>query len=85
MFTSVLVANRGEIAVRIISTLHRLGIGSVAVMSEADRDSVHARLADESVLIGPADARSSYLSIERIVAAAVATGAQAIHPGYGFL
>ena len=85
MFSTVLVANRGEIAVRIIGTLRRLGIRSIAVMSEADRTAVHARCADEAVLIGPAEARLSYLAMEQVVAAALATGAEAIHPGYGFL
>jgi acetyl-CoA/propionyl-CoA carboxylase biotin carboxyl carrier protein len=85
MFATVLVANRGEIAVRIIRTLHRLGIRSVAIFSEADSRALHVAMADKAVLIGPADARSSYLSLEKVMAAAIDSGAQAIHPGYGFL
>jgi acetyl-CoA/propionyl-CoA carboxylase biotin carboxyl carrier protein len=84
-FGTVLVANRGEIAVRIMSTLRRLGITSVAVHSDADADAPHVRAADRAIRIGPAPARESYLSIERIIAAAIRTGAAAIHPGYGFL
>ncbi len=85
MFEKILIANRGEIACRVIKTARRMGIKTVAVYSEADANARHVRLADEAVLIGPAAARESYLVIERIIAAAKATGAQAIHPGYGFL
>ena len=85
MFTKVLVANRGEIAVRIMRTLHEMNIASVAVFSEADRNAQHVAVADEAVLIGPAEAVRSYLDISRVIQAAVRTGAQAIHPGYGFL
>jgi acetyl-CoA/propionyl-CoA carboxylase biotin carboxyl carrier protein len=85
MFQSVLIANRGEIAVRIIRTLAKLGVRSVAVYSDADDDARHVLEADTAVRIGPAAARDSYLSIPRIIAAAQETGAQAIHPGYGFL
>jgi 3-methylcrotonyl-CoA carboxylase alpha subunit len=85
MFTKILIANRGEIACRVIKTASRIGIRSVAVFSEADANARHGRLADEAVLIGPPAARESYLNIERILEAARKTGAQAIHPGYGFL
>ena len=85
MFTKILIANRGEIACRIIKTAKKMGIATVAVYSEADRDALHVELADESVLIGPAPSRESYLVADKIIAAAKQTGAQAIHPGYGFL
>ncbi len=83
--TRLLIANRGEIAVRIARTARRLGIGSVAVFSEADRGACHVRLADQAVPIGPAAAAQSYLSVERILTAAAQSGADAVHPGYGFL
>ena len=83
--SSLLIANRGEIAVRIIRTARRLGMRTVAVHSDADRDALHVRLADEAVAIGPAPAAQSYLRGERIIEAALARGVQAIHPGYGFL
>jgi acetyl-CoA/propionyl-CoA carboxylase biotin carboxyl carrier protein len=85
MFETVLVANRGEIAVRIMRTLRRLGIRSVAVYSDADAGARHVAAADVAVRIGPAPARESYLSVDAVVGAALASGAQAIHPGYGFL
>src|SRR5512140_2101839 len=85
MFKKILIANRGEIAVRVIRACKEMGIATVAVFSEADRRAPHVRLADEAVLIGPPPAKQSYLSIERIIQAARETGAQAIHPGYGFL
>jgi propionyl-CoA carboxylase alpha chain len=85
MFTKILIANRGEIACRIIKTAKKMGIATVAVYSEADRDALHVELADESVLIGAAPSRESYLVVDKIIAAAKQTGAQAIHPGYGFL
>jgi acetyl-CoA carboxylase, biotin carboxylase subunit len=85
LFKKVLIANRGEIALRIVRACHELGIATVAVYSEADRESLHVRFADEDVCIGPAPASESYLNIPRIIAAAEVTGAEAIHPGYGFL
>ena len=85
MFAKVLIANRGEIALRIIRACHELGVEAVAVFSEADRDSLHVRFADEAVCIGPPSVTESYLNIPRIIAAAEITGADAIHPGYGLL
>lgn len=85
MFSKILIANRGEIAIRIIRALSEMGIKSVAVYSEADKNSLHRFLADESICIGPGDASDSYLRADRIISAAILTGAKAIHPGYGFL
>jgi acetyl-CoA carboxylase biotin carboxylase subunit len=85
VFKKVLVANRGEIALRVIRACKELDIETVAIYSEADRESLHVRFADDDVCIGPAPARESYLRIARIIAAAEITGADAIHPGYGFL
>ncbi|MGE5649509.1 MAG: acetyl-CoA carboxylase biotin carboxylase subunit [Bacillota bacterium] len=85
MFTKILIANRGEIACRVAATAHRLGVKSVAVYSEADANAKHVAVCDEAVLIGPAPAKESYLRADKIIEVALATGAQAIHPGYGFL
>ncbi len=85
MFTKILVANRGEIAVRIIRACREMGIKTVAVYSEADRDSLHTLLADEAICIGPAPSDKSYLNMERIISATVAMKAEAVHPGFGFL
>ena len=85
MFTKILIANRGEIACRIIATAKKMGIATVAVYSEADSEARHVQMADEAVLLGPAPSRESYLVADKIIAAAKQTGAQAIHPGYGFL
>ena len=85
MFTKILIANRGEIACRVIKAARKMGIATVAVYSEADREALHVQLADEAVCIGPAPSRESYLVMDKIIAACKQTGAQAVHPGYGFL
>ncbi|WP_163194000.1 acetyl-CoA carboxylase biotin carboxylase subunit [Clostridium thermarum] len=85
MFKKILIANRGEIAVRIIRACREMGIATVAVYSEADRDALHVQLADEAVCIGPAPSKDSYLNIQNIISATVLTGSEAIHPGFGFL
>ena len=85
MFSKILIANRGEIACRVIRTAHRMGIKTVAVYSDADVHSLHVAMADEAVHIGPSPVGDSYLRADKIIAAAESSGAQAIHPGYGFL
>ena len=85
MFKKILIANRGEIACRVIKTAKKMGIATVAVYSEADKDARHVELADEAVLLGPAPSRESYLVADKIIAACKQTGAEAVHPGYGFL
>ncbi|HEX6957680.1 MAG TPA: biotin carboxylase N-terminal domain-containing protein, partial [Ferrovibrio sp.] len=85
MFKKILIANRGEIACRVIKTARKMGIKTVAVHSEADRDALHVEMADEAVCIGPAPSKESYLVMDRIIAACKETGAEAVHPGYGFL
>ena len=85
MFEKILIANRGEIACRVIKTAREMGIATVAVYSDADRDALHRMLADESVHIGPPAATESYLVMDNIIQACQDTGAQAVHPGYGFL
>src|SRR5665213_760449 len=85
MFRSLLIANRGEIACRVVRTARRMGIETIAVYSEADARALHVQAADRAYPIGPAPARESYLNIPRIIATALEAGAEAIHPGYGFL
>ena len=85
MFKKILIANRGEIACRVIKSARKMGIKTVAVYSDADRDARHVEMADESVCIGPAPSKESYLVMDKIIAACKATGAEAVHPGYGFL
>src|SRR5690554_4551495 len=85
MFNKILIANRGEIAVRIIRACREMGISTVAVYSDVDKNSLHVQLADEAVCIGTAMAKDSYLKMDRILSAAIKTGAEAIHPGFGFL
>src|SRR5665647_2869872 len=85
MFKRILIANRGEIACRIIKSARRMGIQTVAVYSEADRDALHVEMADDAILIGPPAASESYLLIEKIVEACKKSGAEAVHPDYGFL
>ncbi len=85
MFKKILIANRGEIACRIIKTSKSMGVETVAVYSDADRDALHVKMADQSIYIGPSPASESYLAIDKLIAAAVESGAEAIHPGYGFL
>ncbi len=85
MIQKLLIANRGEIALRIIRSCKEMGINTVAIYSEADEDSLHVHLADEAIKIGPASSQKSYLNIQNIISAALVTGADAIHPGYGFL
>jgi propionyl-CoA carboxylase alpha chain len=85
MFEKILVANRGEIACRVIKTARKMGIATVAIYSDADRNALHVQMADEAVHIGPAPANESYIVIDKVMAAIKATGAEAVHPGYGFL
>src|ERR1700739_1148916 len=85
MFKKILIANRGEISCRVIKPARKMGIKTVAVYSEADRDALHVEMADEAVAIGPPPAAASHLQIDNIVEACRATGAEAVHPGYGFL
>jgi propionyl-CoA carboxylase alpha chain len=85
MFRKILIANRGEIACRIIKTARKMGIATVAVYSDADADALHVEMADEAIHLGPPPAAQSYLLIDKIIAACKETGAEAVHPGYGFL